>query len=835
MDTFDLRQWEGFAASGGDETAPAPIDQVSIDSRTIHSPQALFVALKGERQNGHDFIHQAYHAGARYAVIAYNWEGSLPEGLIPLRVACPLDALQEIAATYRKHLPTKVIGISGSFGKTMVKDLLFQLLSTQYSTAASPESFNSQVGVPLSLFTIQKKDAFAIIEAAVSKENEIDCLIKMIAPNYTIVSPIGKKHLATLNDLPTLMNEMGKFVAATPSDGWSLVPKGFSKYCVTAPLYEWDENQINLPFARTENSSAGYCKNYSVTFPNQSRFQGSVTGGYTYFINLINMAVKAAWLLGITEKNICHTLENFSPEPIFTEIWKSPKGSIFVNEPYCSDPQSVQKAIDHFDFAAPTHRKIFVFGGMRGSFEAESSYRNIGTALAQADIHDLILFGQHSYQALIDEMNKKSRQTMISVFPDQNEAFDFLSERVQPSDYIVLKGMRKIPLDTLTEIFHESLTNNQCWINLAAIKTNINLIRKRLPPNTRLMIVVKALAYGTDDIRLAKFLSKCQIDLLCVSYVDEGIALKRAGVTQSIFCINAATYEASKAVKWNLEIGVSNLELIQAIAIQAKQQNKKVKVHLHVDTGMGRFGCRAEEALELAKIIVSNSELELEGLMTHFACADDPSEDAFTLKQIACFDQVIQQLKEAGIDPKWIHAANSSGAIRFYLPQYNMVRVGLAAYGLYISDDVQKMLDLRLALSLTSRIVGINTCKKGETVSYGKSYVIEKEEQKIAILPIGYFDGLHRNYSGKSSVIIRGKRAPMVGNICMDYMMVDVTDIPDVSIGDRVLIFGYDEFGHYIAPEELATKGNSIIHELMTCLGPRIQRIFIDEEVESVR
>lgn len=350
-----------------------------------------------------------------------------------------------------------------------------------------------------------------------------------------------------------------------------------------------------------------------------------------------------------------------------------------------------------------------------------------------------------------------------------------------------------------------------------------------------MMVMVKALAYGTDDVRMSQFLAINGIDILGVSYVDEGVALKRAGIRQSIFSINAAPYEAAKVVKWDLEVGVSNKNLIDALAAEAARQQKKVKVHLHINTGMGRFGCRPEEALQLALYIQSIPDLELEGTMTHFACAENPKEDAFTMQQVALFDRSIEEIEKVGIHLKWKHAANSSGALRFHLPQYNMIRLGLAVYGLYGSEEVKNTLDLRLAISLVSRIVGINVCKKGESISYGRKYLVEQEMQKIAVLPIGYFDGLHRHYSGKAHVLIRGKKALMVGNICMDNMMVDVSDIPDVEIGDKVLIFGEDEYGYYLSPEGLALSGESIVHELMTCLGPRISRIFVYEESKQFR
>jgi alanine racemase/UDP-N-acetylmuramoyl-tripeptide--D-alanyl-D-alanine ligase len=344
------------------------------------------------------------------------------------------------------------------------------------------------------------------------------------------------------------------------------------------------------------------------------------------------------------------------------------------------------------------------------------------------------------------------------------------------------------------------------------------------------MVMVKALAYGTDDVRIAKFLKNIGVDILGVSYVEEGVTMRQAGVTQNIFVLNAAEYEAQKAVKWDLEIGVSEASLIKSLQHYAEELQKKVRVHLHVDTGMNRFGCKARQALELAQLIANSKNLILEGLMTHFTSADAPEQDSFTLEQARLLQSVVNELEAHGLKPKWIHACNSSAAIRFGFSQFNMIRIGLAAYGLHASPATQSLMELKPAISLISRIVGINSCVKGETISYGRAHKITHDKARIAVLPIGYFDGLHRNYSDKGHVMIRGKLAPMIGRICMDYMMVDVTDNPMVNIGDPVLIFGEDEVGHYLSPEELALRGGSIVHELMTCLGPRIRRLFIYDE-----
>lgn len=836
MEPFDLRLWKGFVEAGGNPSLPAVVEQVAIDSRRVDSKNALFVALPGNFHDGHKFVVHAAKAGAAYTLVKKGWTISEPLGNLQLLyVDDPLRAFQEIAKAYRKQLPGKIIGITGSFGKTMVKDLLCAMLATGTNVVASPESFNSQIGVALSLLTVQKKHEIALIEAAISQKDEMEILADMINPDYAILTHIGKKHLTTLGDIKTTAAETVKMLFRPSRERWVMLPNHplLRPYAeqIHASSHFWNEFSNELPHARFTSNEQGSKMPYVVDFPDGTQHMGQITFGFYYFLDLVNITSKAAWLLGASSTAISETLKSYIPEPMRTEIWKSPIGTTFINDTYCSDPQSVDQALNHLQQNSALGRKIFVFGGMRGgSQHPEIDYRRIGKAINRTQIDLLMLVGDQPFTPLINEVAAQSPNTEISLCSNYQEVLNLMRARIKQHDVVLIKGSKKESLDSITEAFNDSICNNQCIINLAAIKDNISRIRQKLASGTRIMVMVKALAYGTDDIRMAKFLATCGVNILGVSYVDEGVALKRAGVNQTIFVINAAVYEAAKVVKWGLEVGVSEKALIEAIASEATRQNKVIKMHLHVDTGMSRFGCRPEEALGLAKLIQDCPSLSLEGMMTHFACADNPADDDFTLSQSRTFEEVIQKIKDAGISIPWSHAANSSGVMRFHFPQYNMVRIGLAVFGLYSSEATKKAMELRLAVSLISRIVGINICKAGETISYGRTYTVARNKQRIAVLPIGYFDGLHRNYSGKGEVIIRGNKAPMVGKICMDFMMVDVTDIPNAEIGDSVLIFGEDEYGHFLSPEDLATRGDSIVYELITCLGPRIQRIFVHEE-----
>lgn len=837
MEPFDLRLWPGFNEAGGDDSSPALVEQIAIDTRRISCPLALFIALQGVTFDGHDFLSQAAQAGAKFAIVKKEraLTSPIPE-LILLHVEDPLQAFQEIAKNYRQQFEYPVVGITGSYGKTMVKDVLEAILSSAKNVVASPESFNSQVGVPISLLTMAKENEVGLFEAAMSIKGEMTRLVDMIRPTAAILTHVGKKHLTTLGTLDITASELTKMLT-WPQLDWVLLPNDplLRPFLNSLPCtyHFWNEYKPNLPHAYLTNPEFSSHMPYRIDFPDGTTFQDEITWGYSYFLDLLNMVTKAAWLLGIPSQLIRDTLAQYTPDPMRTEIWRSPIGTTFINETYCSDPQSVDVALRYFDRSPKESRKIFAFGGLRTkNANTQMEYKRVGQALQKNPVDLLILFGEETpFKPLIEEVSRNNAKQKIASFQSYDATLGFLKTHVQHDDVVLIKGPKKESLEKLMEVFHDSVCNNVCLINLAVVAANIAAVRKLLPPKNRIMAMVKGLSYGTEAYRMAQHLSTCGVDILGVSYVDEGVALKRSGIKQCIFAIQSAPYEAAKAVKWDIEVGLSDKIGIETVAHEAAKQNKKIKVHLNVNTGMGRLGCRPEEALSLAQLITSFPSLILEGLFTHFACAEDPSQDAFTYEQVACFENCISELSANGIEVPWKHVANSPGALRFYLPQFNMVRIGLCIYGLYPSHACREKVELKLALALLTRIIGINHCQSGENISYGRNYTVKGEKQRIAVLPIGYFDGLHRHYSGKGYVIVRGKKAPMVGNICMDFMMVDVSEIPNAAIGDRVLIFGQDEYGNSLLPEELASWGNSIVNELVCTMGPRIQRVFIHEDI----
>lgn len=794
------------------------IDQVVIDSRRISSKNALFVALRGLSFDGHSFIHEAYAKGCRLALVANDFhDDSLPNDLHIIHVENTLRALQELAASYIQTMPAQRVVISGSYGKTMVKDLLYELISDEIPTFSSPESFNSQLGVALSLLQVRKSDRVALIETGVSQVGEMDFHMKMVGAHAAILTNIGTAHIDTLHNRHTIAFEKSKIIH---NSSWALIPNDpLLADLKNKNVYFWDTQHPLLPYVTSSESS------YTVHFPSSKTYSGAIKEGLSYAFDLISIAVRAASLLNVSEEAIIRGLTRYQPEPMRIEQFKTSNNATIINDTYVADPMSCDIALQQFPKNLEKGaRKLFFFGGLRNpSKDPLRDMERVAHAAAKHKVDSVIIAPYEHQELLSRALATISPTTKVLLASNEKESLQHIREQLHSGDVLIIKSGRKKPITSWIRDIEDNVPNNQVVINLATLKSNIEEIR-RIAGSKRIMVMVKALAYGTDDVLLSQFLARAGIDILGVSYVEEGVALRRAGISQDVFVINATKDEAKKAVTYNLEIGVSEPSLIKALEQEASEQNKTIKVHLHVDTGMTRLGCHAHDIESLAQLIAASPHLVFQGIFSHCAVADDPNEDAFTLSQLKRFEEACKKVHALKLYPPYLHIANSSVALRFPSPLANMVRIGIAVYGFHEHES------LRPAVSLVSRIVGFNECQKGDTVSYGRTHTISQEKARIAVLPLGYYDGLHRNYSGKHYVLIRGKKAQMVGRICMDYMMCDVTAIPEAAIGDEVLIFGEDARGNYASPHDLACAGNSIVYELMTCLGPRIQRLFIYDE-----
>jgi alanine racemase/UDP-N-acetylmuramoyl-tripeptide--D-alanyl-D-alanine ligase len=824
MEQLDLSEWISFPTLVTDTV----VDHVSIDSRYIASPHSLFIALRGKKGDGHQYVRQALASGAKFALVETSWQA--PEGVPEdklIRVQSTLQSLQDLAAYYRRKCSPYVIAIAGSCGKTMLKDLLGHLLGEEIYV--SPESFNNQLGVALSLLHMPANCRFACIEVAATEKEEMKRLCRMIQPNSALVTNFYRKRFGTGPAGRVVAEEIIELLKAIPQEGFAIIEQDdrIDLRKVLCHVHFWNQPHETLPDVIPEGTVGGSLRRLSCRFPDGTVDTCSVSEHRAYIVELISLALKAAWKLGVPSKNLLHKLHAYEPQTMRTEIWKNKSDITFVNSTYSHTLLSLNASLDELTaYSHLTGKRHLMFGGLQDE-------KIPPKALIDA-------FSSHSIQhvfcwpkSLGNLLQTHASSVCVHACETAEEALGMAQQVIQPHDIVIFKGPKKLSYEWLFEQIEGSVPNTVACINLAAIKSNIEMIRAKLPPRTRIMVMVKALAYGTDDVQIAHFLNSCGIDILGVSYVDEGVSMRKMGVKQAVFALHASAHEMQKAVKWGLEIGVSSQEEIKAAERAAG--DTPFKLHLHVDTGMKRLGCRPDEAVSLGKMIAASPKLVFEGLMTHFPAADNIEQDAFTLNQVNILTDILDQFTSMGLRPSFCHACNSVAAIRFSFDQFNMIRLGLATYGIHTSSASAPILPLRPALSLMSKIAGFNKASAGETVSYGRTYVVTEPEARLAVVPVGYFDGLHRAYSGKGYVIIRGQKAPMVGRICMDYMMVDVTHIPEASLGDSVLLFGEDEGGEYLSPETLATRGGSIVHELMTCIGPRVQRLFIYDESLLIR
>lgn len=768
MEPFDLSLWPGWNDAAADPIESI-VEAIEVDSRLIAHPNSLFVALRGAKSDGHQFLRSCK---SRLALVRKHTPPI--EGITLLRVDDPLRALQEIAEAYRKWLEVPLLAITGTFGKTLTKKLLIQLLKG-LDAHASPDSFNSQLGVPLSLLSLDRSMALGLIEVGFSKPGELHTLGQLLRPEYALVTSSDPS--SALEPFLSIDEEIESFLQSVSN--WSLTSSSLPLVFETSP----EEARIELPSMPPLNLSL------------PSSHHGKA----------LNLALLAAIKLGISSRE----LHSLLPSLIFAhqekEEWISPNQVKLLNGPGGSHSLSLGKALIELEGEKTSSLVLEPSESLSPSFLSEK--------ILEHHISSVSLVGSHPK---LERALKTNSNAKVLSSPTIQSAVLNLLERATPGESILIQTLEKHSLENLAPI----PGTNRLIIDLGQIRRNLLFLKQKLPKKHALMGMVKAHAYGTDPVQMGRFLLSCGVKFLGVAYLDEALKLLRGGVVGDIFVMHIAPHEIPRALWPSLILSVSDLKTARRLSKEAVYQGKSVRVHLHIDTGMSRFGCSPGDAPQLALQLVQLEGLHFEGIWTHFAASEDPSQDEFTKQQIDRFRRIFDELKRERLCPRWVHAANSMGHLRFPLPFCNLSRIGLALY----ASLGEGLCD---ALTLQSRLVDIKACKKGESVSYGRTYKVKRDEERIGVVPLGYFDGIHRHYSGRGYLLIHGKKAFLRGRICMDYLMVDLTDIPQAKVGDPVLVFG----GNGTLPlATFASWGETDIRELITCLGPRIERLFIDAE-----
>jgi alanine racemase len=801
----------------------AAIRGVAIDSRRVQ-PGDVFFALPGRHADGHRFLDAALGAGAALVVMRQGLPR--PAGL-SLAVANPLAALQELAAWYRRHHIRQVVAITGSNGKTIVKDALTAAVASRFRVAASPGSWNSQVGVPLAVLQAPPGTELGIFEAGVSAPGEMVNLARILQPDLGILVNVGLAHLASFGSREITAREKLQLFQTTPSPRWVLLPNDPLLHAFPLPcpvVHPEEEGPRLLGESPTPNGLL-----LTIAFGGEADpLQIPVRTRSRPLVDDLLLAITAAVRLGVEPEAIAQALHDYSFGPTRMETWRTPEGVTIVNDTASSDPLSVQAALDAVA-ASPEAKgkRIFLFGGMAELGErAALEHRLIGRVAAERGFTHLLLLPHPAQLATAEGWRAAAPEAPLLELADPLALRRQLRELARRGDLLLVKGPSSSGLAALACDLWESMAPRRFVVDLGAIRENIARFRALCGPDVAILAVLKAWAYGTELARLAAAVQEGGVDWIGVSAADEGAIVRRAGVHLPVLVLLMDSDEVDKAVRHRLTPVVYSHAFALALIESLRAMEVTLEVHLEIETGMGRLGVAPEEALTVVRLLRSSGVVRLTGVMTHLASADEPAADGHTRRQLGVFEAVVAQIRAESDDPLVVHAAATSGAVRFPEARYGMVRLGLGLYGLAPSPAVAEGLDLQLAVAFVSRLAQVATLPKGQRVGYNGTYVVEAEEQRVGIVAAGYNDGVPWTLSNAGEVMVQGQRVPVIGRVSMDSMAIDLSALPQAAVGDEVLLFGTHE-GHTLRPEEVAAAAGTIPYDLLVHVDSRrVQRLF---------
>lgn len=808
------------AQSAGAVSADTHITYLLTDSRKIRfADQSLFFALKGPHHDGHQFLDQAYEQGIRSFVVSYIPESWPRPDCTLLLVPDTLEALQKLGCYHRKQFQLPVIAITGSNGKTTVKEWLFQLLHQHFYIIRSPRSFNSQVGVPLSVWPLRPEHQLAIFEAGISQTGEMQALTDIIQPNIGILTNIGPAHDAGFKDRRQKLEE--KLLL-------------FKK--VEILIHQADDEEINQAIAafNIPTFSWSFTKNADLQINRlhredghtiiQADYQGKslVTSiPFTDRASIVNAmhCLATGLYLGKSASELNPALAQLNPISMRMELREGRNGCTLINDSYNSDLQSLALALDFAQQQRDDAPLCLILSDiLQSGVPTEELYREVAHLISQHRINRFIGVGQKVTQLqplLADELQ-------AHFYPDTPALLAKLDELSFYRETILIKGARSFTFEAIAQRLLPDTHRTLLEVNLSALAHNLRAFRARIKPETSMMVMVKAAAYGGGSAEIARLLRFQGIDYLGVAYVDEGVELRKAGISLPIMVLNPEPITFPQLIEHELEPEVYSQSQLRALAEFTQQKATTLSIHLKVDTGMHRLGFVRSDLQEIIHLLQNYPQLRVASVFSHLAASESTEEDAFTHQQITTFNQLYEQIAQALPYRPLRHILNSSGIARFPQYQMDMVRLGIGIYGVETCSEIRGQ--LRPAFRLRSRISQIREVPPNETIGYGRKDPAS-HSRRIATVSIGYADGLLRKAgNGRYALLVQDLPAPTVGNICMDMCMVDVTHIPTAGEGDEVIVFGEE-----LPIEQLANTFETIPYEVLTGISGRVKRMYVFE------
>ena len=840
----------------------AQIGWLLTDSRSLCFPEeTLFFALTSARNDGHKYIPDLYRRGVRNFVVSKSPNpGDLETDANYLVVPSPLAALQRLAERHRDEFDIPIIGITGSNGKTMVKEWLYQLLLPSQKIVRSPRSYNSQIGVPLSVWLLNEQTEVGIFEAGISQPGEMSALRDIIQPTIGVLTSLGAPHQENFRSIEEkcmekleLMHDTEAMVYCSDND---IVSRCIRRMQYKGEKIAWSRSDSNAPFF-VKSVVTGNRKDYS---PSSFLLPPSSTITYiyqaeenTYTIPFIDEAsiensitcAAVALHLGLTPAQLADRMPRLEPVAMRLEVKQGQHGCILINDSYNSDINSLDIALDFMNRRESSPPEL---GGVRGGLNkvlilSDIFQSGVAPDLLYAQVSDLCLKrGIDKFIGIGPELSAQADRIQIAnkqFFADVNHFLASNAFNDLHDELILLKGARPFGFDKITEQLEQKVHETILEVNLNAVVENLNYYRSFLKPETKMVCMIKADAYGAGAVEIAKTLQDHRVDYLAVAVADEGVTLRKAGITANIMIMNPEMTAFKTMFDYDLEPEVYSFRLLDALIKAARKEGiTGWPVHIKLDTGMHRLGFNVgyspllsrrgegwsdqrsfDEIDELIDRLKHQNAIIPRSVFSHFVGSDSDDFDAFSARQFELFEQGSQKLQSAFSHKILRHMDNSAGIEHFPERQMDMCRLGLGLYGVDPRDN--RMLSTVSTLKTT--ILQLRHVPAGDTVGYSRKGKIERDSV-IAAIPIGYADGLNRHLGNRHGYcLVHGQKAEYVGNICMDVAMIDVTDIP-CQEGDQVEIFG-----EHLPVTVLSNIIDTIPYEVLTAVSNRVKRVYFQD------
>ncbi len=787
------------------------ITDISIDSRSLQNTNGiLFFALQGIHHNAHLYIDELVNKGVAFFVVEEN-PAVENEKISFFKVKDSKKALQNFVAYYRGLFHIPVIGITGSNGKTIVKEWLNFLLGPFYNIIKSPKSYNSQVGVPLSVIGINEQHTLGIFEAGISLPGEMHVLEKVIQPTIGVLTSIGTAHDEGFTSATQKLEEKLKLFAHVRMLICEHRKDVLARINTGITVWDWSfetvEARVHL-FLETPNTikvtSAGNSFDITIPFSDAASLQNIAT------------CITVLLAMQISPEHIQQYVPKLYKIEMRLQVLNGKQQCTLIDDSYSSDYQSLKIALDFLEQQKTHQQKTVILSDIfQSGFPEEVLYDKVARLLHQNRISRVIGIGEQISHYLADVKQFQG-------FPDTQAFLTDFNMNSFRNETILIKGSRSFAFEKIVTELEEKTHETVLEINLDAISHNLNFYKSKLNPGTKIMVMVKAFGYGNGSYEIAKHLAHHKVDYLGVAFADEGVELRKAGITIPIIIMNPEHSAFSSMIAYQLEPEIYSLNELDAFLKEAQTHNLyQYPIHIKLNTGMNRLGFVEEDFDKLTEILKYTNLVKVESIFSHLATSDIPEEKTFTLQQIRLFEKWAGYLKTSLHIQPLLHILNTSGIYHFNEYQNDMVRLGIGLYG--VGNNLQENEQLQNVATLKTVILQINHIHTGDSVGYGRRFKAH-ENRKIATIPIGYADGIRRSYgNGKGYVLIHEKKAPIIGTICMDMLMVDITHI-QAKPGDEVIIFGNN-----LRITEIAKIWATIPYEVMTAISQRVKRIFYKE------